>query len=75
MPGLAEGTNRAGPAIAAVLLNTAPFFVAVIGRLALHERVTALRALGLVIGFAGVLTIILAGNSSSGEDIAIGVAR
>jgi drug/metabolite transporter (DMT)-like permease len=74
LAGLAEGTSRAGPAIAAVLLNTAPFFVAVIGRLALHERVTTLRALGLVIGFAGVLTIILAGNSSSGEDIAIGVA-
>ena len=73
-PALAEGTLRAGPAIAAVLLNTAPFFVAVIGRLALHERVTALRALGLVIGFTGVLTIILAGNSSSGEDIVIGAA-
>jgi drug/metabolite transporter (DMT)-like permease len=74
LAGLAEGTSRAGPAIAAVLLNTAPFFVAVIGRLALHERVTALRAFGLVIGFAGVLTIILAGNSSSGEDIVIGAA-
>jgi drug/metabolite transporter (DMT)-like permease len=72
LAGLAEGTSRAGPAIAAVLLNTAPFFVAVIGRLALNERVTALRAFGLVIGFAGVLTIILAGNSSSGEDIVIG---
>lgn len=72
LAGLAEGTSRAGPAIAAVLLNTAPFFVALIGRLALHERVTALRAFGLVIGFAGVLTIILAGNSSSGEDIFIG---
>jgi drug/metabolite transporter (DMT)-like permease len=72
LAGLAEGTSRAGPAVAAVLLNTAPFFVAVIGRLALRERVTALRACGLVIGFAGVLTIILAGNSSSGEDIVIG---
>jgi drug/metabolite transporter (DMT)-like permease len=72
LAGLAEGTSRAGPAIAAVLLNSAPFFVAVIGRLALHERVTALRAFGLVIGFAGVLTIILAGNSSSGEEILIG---
>jgi drug/metabolite transporter (DMT)-like permease len=70
--GLAEGTNRAGPAIAAVLLNTAPFFVAVIGRVTLKERVTALRAFGLVLGFAGVLTIILAGNSSSGTDIVIG---
>lgn len=70
--GLAEGTARAGPAIAAVLLNTAPFFVAVIGRLALAERVTALRAFCLVVGFAGVLVIILAGDSSSGEDVVIG---
>ena len=70
--GLAEGTARAGPAIAAVLLNTAPFFVAVIGRLTLDERVTALRALGLAVGFAGVLLIILAGGSSSGEDVVIG---
>ena len=72
LAGLAEGTNRAGPAIAAVLLNTAPFWVAVIARLALGEHVTALRAFGLVLGFAGVLTIILAGNSSSGEDVVIG---
>ena len=72
LAGLAEGTNRAGPAIAAVLLNTAPFWVAVIGRLALGERVTALRAFGLVLGFAGVLTIILAGNSSSGKDVLVG---
>ena len=72
LAGLAEGTARAGPAIAAVLLNTAPLFVAVIGRFALHERVTALRAAGLVIGFAGVLVIILAGGSSSGEDVVIG---
>jgi drug/metabolite transporter (DMT)-like permease len=70
--GIAEGTARAGPAIAAVLLNTAPFFVAVIGRLALAERVTALRTFGLVVGFAGVLVIILAGDSSSGEDVVIG---
>jgi drug/metabolite transporter (DMT)-like permease len=74
LAGLAEGTVRAGPAIAAVLLNTAPFFVAVIGRLALDERVTALRASGLVIGFGGVLTIILAGGSASGEDVVIGSA-
>ena len=74
LAGLAEGTARAGPAIAAVLLNTAPLFVAVIGRFALHERVTALRTLGLVTGFAGVLVIILAGGSSSGEDVVIGSA-
>ena len=48
--GLSEGTSRAGPAVAAVLLNSAPFFVAIIGRLALDERITALRTLGLVVG-------------------------
>ena len=74
LAGLAEGTARAGPAIAAVLLNTAPLFVAVIGRFALHERVTALRALGLAIGFSGVLVIILSGGSASGEDVVIGSA-
>ena len=74
LAGLAEGTARAGPAIAAVLLNTAPLFVAVIGRFALHERVTALRALGLATGFSGVLVIILSGGSASGEDVAIGSA-
>ena len=72
LAGLAEATTRAGPAIAAVLLNTAPFFVAVIARLVLGEHVTALRAFGLVVGFSGVLTIILAGSSSSGEDVVIG---
>jgi drug/metabolite transporter (DMT)-like permease len=70
--GLAEGTVRAGPAIAAVLLNTAPFFVAVIARLTLDERITALRVLGLAVGFAGVLVIIFAGGSSSGSDVVVG---
>ena len=73
-PGLAEATTRAGPAIAAVLLNTAPFFVAVIARLVLAETVTTLRAIGLVVGFGGVVMIILAGGSSSGEDVALGAA-
>jgi drug/metabolite transporter (DMT)-like permease len=70
--GLAEGTVRAGPAVAAVLLNTAPFFVAVIARLTLDERITALRVLGLAVGFAGVLVIIFAGGSSSGSDVVVG---
>ena len=74
LAGLAEATTRAGPAIAAVLLNTAPFFVAVIARLVLAETVTTLRAIGLVVGFSGVVLIILAGGSSSGEDVVLGAA-
>ncbi len=72
--GLSEGTSRAGPAVAAVLLNSAPFFVAIIGRLALHERITALRTAGLVVGFAGVALIILSdpGDVGSGSELVIG---
>ena len=72
--GLSEGTSRAGPAVAAVLLNSAPFFVAIIGRLALNERITALRTAGLVVGFAGVALIILSdpGDVGSGSELVIG---
>ena len=45
--GISVGTDRAGAAVAAVLLNSAPFFVAVIARLVLAERITRLRAAGL----------------------------
>lgn len=48
------------PAVAAVLLNSAPFFVALLARLLLAERITALRGFGLVVGFAGVLCVVLA---------------
>jgi drug/metabolite transporter (DMT)-like permease len=74
--GLSEGTSRAGPAVASVLLNSAPFFVAIIGRVALHERVTALRVGGLVVGFAGVALIVLSdpGDVGSGSDLVIGCA-
>jgi drug/metabolite transporter (DMT)-like permease len=72
--GMSEGTSRAGPAVAAVLLNCAPFFVAVIDRLALHERITALRAAGLVVGFSGVAMIVLSdpGDVGSGSDLILG---
>ena len=72
--GLSEGTSRAGPAVAAVLLNSAPFFVAIIDRLALKERITALRIGGLVVGFSGVALIVLSdpGDVGSGADLVIG---
>jgi drug/metabolite transporter (DMT)-like permease len=72
--GLSEGTARAGPAVAAVLLNCAPFFVALIDRFALHERITALRIAGLVVGFTGVGLIVLSdpGDVGSGSDLVIG---
>ena len=73
---ISEGTSRAGAAVAAVLLNSSPFFVAVLGRLFLNERISPLRAIGLVVGFAGVLLVVLSdpGDVAEGTDLAIGFA-
>ena len=73
--GISVGTDRAGAAVAAVLANSAPFFVAIIARFALGERITRLRAAGLVIGFGGVLLVVFAdpGNIAHGSRLAIGL--
>src|SRR6201996_9271130 len=74
--GISVGTQRAGAAVAAVLLNSSPFFVAVSARFALAEPITRLRAAGLVIGFGGVLLVVLAdpGSIAHGSRLAIGLA-
>jgi drug/metabolite transporter (DMT)-like permease len=73
--GISVGTDRAGAAVAAVLANSAPFFVAIIARFALAETITRLRAAGLVIGFGGVLLVVFAdpGNIAHGSRLAIGL--
>lgn len=60
--------------MASVLLNSSPFFVAVIARFALAESITRLRAAGLVIGFAGVLLVVFSdpGRIAHGSRLAIG---
>ena len=74
--GISVGTARAGAAVAAVLLNSSPFFVAVIAWFALAEPITRLRAGGLVIGFGGVLLVVLAdpGHIAHGSRLAVGLA-
>ncbi len=74
--GISVGTDRAGAAVASVLLNSSPFFVALIARFALGEAITRLRAAGLVIGFAGVLLVVFSdpGNIAHGSRLAIGFA-
>jgi drug/metabolite transporter (DMT)-like permease len=72
--GISVGTQRAGAAVASVLLNSAPFYVALIARFALKEPITRLRAAGLVIGFAGVLLVVLSdpGHIAHGSQLAVG---
>ena len=74
--GISVGTERAGAAVAAVLLNSSPFFVAVIARVALVEPITRLRAAGLIIGFCGVLVVVFSdpGSVGHGSQLAIGFA-
>jgi drug/metabolite transporter (DMT)-like permease len=63
---ISEGTRLAGAAAAAVLLNSAPFFVAVLARLVLDERLTPLRVAGLVVGFGGIVMVVAGEPSGSG---------
>jgi drug/metabolite transporter (DMT)-like permease len=74
--GISVGTDRAGAAVASVLLNSAPFFVAVIARFVLAESITRLRAAGLLIGFGGVLVVVFSdpGTIAHGSRLAIGFA-
>ncbi len=75
LTGLGLGTVYAGPAIAAVLLNTAPFFAVLMARFTLDERIKLIRALGLVTGFAGVVIIVLSnpGDMGSGVEFIYGI--
>jgi drug/metabolite transporter (DMT)-like permease len=72
--GLVEGTVRAGPGNAAVLTTTSPLFVAVLARMFLAERLAALRILGLVAGFGGIVLMVWPQLGDAGEDLAIGIA-
>jgi drug/metabolite transporter (DMT)-like permease len=74
--GISEATSRAGAAVASVLLNASPFLVAVLDRLLFAERITPLRGAGLVVGFGGVLCVVLAdpGDVSHGSRLAVGFA-
>ncbi len=74
--GFTEAIVRAGPGNAIVLASTPPFFVAIIGRVFLHERVSLQTVAGLVIGFTGVVLIVSTqlGTSGSTGTLAVGMA-
>ena len=74
---ISVATDRAGAAVASVLLNSsAPFMVAIASRLLFAEHITRLRAVGLVVGFAGVLAIVIADPGRrvrAGSSLAVGL--
>jgi drug/metabolite transporter (DMT)-like permease len=72
LAGIAEGTRLAGAAIASVLLNSAPFFAAVLAWPLLGERLGRRHAAGLVAGFTGIL-LIAGSPTASGAHALAGV--
>jgi drug/metabolite transporter (DMT)-like permease len=70
--GIAEGTRLAGAAVASVLLNSAPFFVALFARIWLGERLSRRQAAGLAIGFAGIVLTVGSQGGASGSNVAAG---
>ena len=73
LAGIAEGTRLAGAAVASVLLNSAPFFVALGARIWLSEHLRRRQVAGLVVGFAGIVVIVASQGGASGSDVATGI--
>jgi drug/metabolite transporter (DMT)-like permease len=73
--GITEGAARAGGGNAAVLVNSSPFFIVLLGRLFLGEPIARPVAVGLLAGFAGVVMVVspqLGGGGDTG-DLALGL--
>ncbi|HEX3330650.1 MAG TPA: DMT family transporter [Gaiellales bacterium] len=73
LAGIAEGTRLAGAAVASVLLNSAPFYVALGARIWLREHMTRRQVAGLVVGFGGIVLIVASQGGSSGSSVAAGI--
>lgn len=72
--GIAEGTALAGAGNAAVLVNTSPFFVLLIGRVFLGERIAGWGVIGLVTAFVGVVIMVSSqlGGDADTADLVLG---
>jgi drug/metabolite transporter (DMT)-like permease len=73
--GLTEGVARTGPGTAIVLSSTIPFFIALLSRVLLGERITVATGCGLVVGFVGVVLIVSSelGGGERGGGFALGL--
>lgn len=75
LAGFTEAIIHAGPGNAIVLATTAPFWVALLGRAFLGERVGPQAGAGLVVGFVGVVLIVWSqvGGGAHGSELAAGM--
>lgn len=65
-----EGMQRTSPAEGAIILATAPIFVAIFSVIAKYERFSSGAILGSVIAFLGTSIVIAAGSKSGGGNLA-----
>lgn len=71
--GFTEGVHLAGAANASVLANSSPFFVVLLERVLLRNRISRVGLLGLLGGFAGVVVMVaneLGGTTGTGRLLA-----
>ncbi len=73
---LAEAIDRAGAGNAAVLINTSPFWIAIMSWVFLGERIPLLGVVGLLLGFTGVVVMVSSqlGGDTGTSDLALGMA-
>ena len=76
LEGISEGAARAGAGNAAILINSAPFFVLVLERIFLRERIGPFGLAGLFVGFAGIVVMVSSqlGDIADTSDFALGMA-
>lgn len=58
LEGISEGAARAGAGTAAIVTNSSAFFVLVLERIFLRQRMSGIGVGGLVVGFAGIVIMV-----------------
>ena len=75
LEGITEGAARAGAGTAAIITNSSVFFVLVLERVFLKERMSPIGIGGLVIGFVGIVVMVWSqlGDIADTGDFVLGV--
>ena len=75
LEGITEGAARAGAGTAAIITNSSVFFVLVLERVFLKERMSPIGVGGLVIGFVGIVVMVWSqlGDIADTGDFVLGV--
>lgn len=60
-----KGLDLTSPINAAIMMITTPILVLIIAALVIKEKITALKATGIIIGFAGAAFLVMQGNQDA----------